>query len=51
MVQLAVKVGIEIRAGTGLGSAAVSEEVILQLPLRCAWKKATVGSEPKDSSQ
>lgn len=34
IVQLSVKVGMEIGAGTGLDPAAVSdEEVVLQLPL------------------
>lgn len=33
IVQLAVKVGMEIRAGTGLDPIVISEEVVLQLPL------------------
>lgn len=47
MVQLPVKVGMEIRAGTGLDPAAMSEEVFLQMPLHCAWRKATVGIGPR----
>lgn len=51
MLQLAVKVGMEIRAQTGLDPAAVSEEVVLQLPLHCAWKSTAVESKPKGTSQ